>query len=82
MAELGGNEEKAVAGRHKEKEYRFCSPVCAELFKTNPEKYLQGAAGLIECPTCSAEQPRIWAGTLTLAGEEGMQTLTCPACGG
>ena len=50
LVRLGITKEKAVFYNHNEKEYQFCCNGCLELFKTDPEKYLQEISNLVVCP--------------------------------
>src|SRR5690242_12476872 len=56
--------------RHANKEYLFCCAGCAEKFKANPEKYLQGT-------------PPASSGLVTLGGpaKPAVATETDPVCG-
>ena len=79
LVRLGITKEQAVTDRSTDEEYHFCCQGCVDLFKTDPEKYLEETADVIVCPTCLAEKPRQWAATLTIAGQE-VHFCRCPHC--
>jgi YHS domain-containing protein len=76
---LGITKEKSVFYSHNDKEYQFCCNGCLELFKTDPEKYLQEISNLVVCPVCLKEKPKQWT---TKLDREGMAFYfcRCPHC--
>ena len=79
LVRLGISKEDAARHRHDREEYFFCCQGCADLFATDPEKFLDETRDLIVCPTCLAEKPTKWAVTLNIAGRE-MHFCRCPYC--
>ncbi len=79
LVRLGISKENSVPQRHDGEEYRFCCQGCAELFVTDPEKYLRETNDLIVCPTCLAEKPLAWAVTLKI-GQREVHFCRCPHC--
>ncbi len=79
LVRLGVAKDQAVAYNHTSKEYVFCCQGCADLFTTDPQKYLQESNDLIVCPTCLAEKPRQLAVKLEIA-EQDVYFCRCPHC--
>ncbi len=79
LVRLGVSNQKAVTGSYEDKDYHFCCQGCADLFMTDPHKYLQDTNDLIVCPTCLAEKPLQWALKLKIAGQE-VHFCRCPYC--
>ena len=79
LVRLGISKEKAVPYSHDGEDYLFCCQGCADLFTTDPEKYVQDTRDLIVCPTCLAEKPLEQAVTLRIAGKEA-HFCRCPYC--
>ncbi len=79
LVRLGIGREKAAVGRHNSEEYYFCCQGCADLFATDPAKFLEETKNLIVCPTCLAEKPRQLAVTLETGGEV-VHFCRCPYC--
>jgi len=71
--------ESIVSYHHNDKEYGFCCQGCLDIFKTDPEKYLQEISNLVVCPVCLKEKPIEWAGTLEHEGET-YYSCRCPHC--
>ena len=52
---------------------------CADIFVTDPQKYLQEISDLIVCPSCLGEKPRRLAVKEEIAGQE-VYFCRCPHC--
>ncbi len=70
LVRLGISKDKATVYSHDGEDYRFCCQGCADIFVTDPEKYLQELSELIVCPVCLAEKPKNVAVRLEIAGQE------------
>jgi YHS domain-containing protein len=57
LVRLGISKNQAEWFEHNGNRYEFCCNGCVEVFKTDPERYLQETDDLIVCPTCLAEKP-------------------------
>jgi len=57
LVRLGIRKKNAVIQKYQEKEYSFCCRGCADMFRENPEKFLEEVSNVIVCPTCLAEKP-------------------------
>jgi len=79
LVRLGISKDKAIPGQYEGEEYHFCCQACIDLFKGNPEKYLEETSDLIICPSCLAEKPLQSATTLQIAGQE-VHFCRCPHC--
>ena len=79
LVRLGISSDKAITYSHESEECFFCCQGCADLFMTDPEKYLQETSNLIVCPSCLAEKPRQWAVKLNI-GEQDVHFCRCPYC--
>ena len=79
LVRLGISKEKAIPYSHDGEEYLFCCQGCADLFATDPGKYLEETKGLIVCPTCLAEKPSQSAVSVEIAGEH-VHFCRCPYC--
>ena len=79
LVRLGVSKDQAVVHRHDGQEYHFCCQACTDLFKREPQKYLQETSDLIVCPTCLAEKPLKMASALTINGQE-VHFCHCPYC--
>ena len=79
LVRLGISKEHSVPRRHDGEEYRFCCQGCADLFITDPEKYLQETSNLIVCPTCLAEKPLKSAVKLKIDDQK-VHFCRCPYC--
>lgn len=79
LVRLGISKENSIAHRHNGEEYRFCCQGCADLFVTDPEKYLRETNELIVCPTCLAEKPQKWSVSLMIGPHE-VYFCRCPYC--
>ena len=79
LVRLGVAKDQAVVYSHTSKEYFFCCQGCADLFTTDPQKYLQESNDLIVCPTCLAEKPRQLAVKLEIT-EQDVYFCRCPHC--
>ena len=71
--------ESRVSYHHNDKEYGFCCQECLDIFKTDPEKYLQEISNLVVCPVCLKEKPIEWTSTLEHEGET-YHFCRCPHC--
>ncbi|MEE9128444.1 MAG: YHS domain-containing protein [Phycisphaerales bacterium] len=79
LVRLGITKEKSATDRHHGKEHRFCCQGCADLFSTDPEKYLRQTTDLVVCPTCLAEKPIESVVTMNVGGHE-VHFCGCPYC--
>ncbi len=79
LVRLGVSKEKSAAYHYNGEEHRFCCQPCADLFGTDPQRYLQETNDLIVCPICLGEKPPPWTATLEYAGQE-VHFCRCPLC--
>ena len=79
LVRLGISNEMSATIHHGGREYRFCCQGCAELFSTDPDKYLRQTEDLVVCPTCLAEKPIELAVTMNIGGHE-VHFCGCPYC--
>ena len=79
LVSLGISKDQATVYSHDGEEYRFCCQGCADIFVTDPQKYLQELSELIVCPVCLAEKPKDVAVRLEIAGQE-VHFCRCPHC--
>ena len=79
LVRLGVSKDKAATYSYKGEEYLFCCQACADLFITDPQKYLQETNDLIVCPSCLGEKPLQLTATLKHAGKE-VHFCRCPYC--
>ncbi len=79
LVRLGISKEKSVTNRSDGREYHFCCQGCADLFTTDPAKYLEQTKDLVVCPTCLAEKPIESAVTMNVGGQE-VHFCRCPYC--
>ena len=79
LVRLGIGKDQAAVLHHNGEEYRFCCRGCAEVFITDPRKYLRETEDLIVCPTCLAEKPRKSAVKVEVAGQD-VHFCRCPYC--
>ena len=79
LVRLGVTKEQSTMCLHDGVEYCCCCQGCADLFNTDPERYLQETQGLIVCPTCLAEKPPQSAVKLSVAGQV-VYFCRCPYC--
>ena len=79
LVRLGIAKDEAVTHNHEGHEYLFCCQACVDLFSADPAKHLQETQGLIVCPTCLAEKPRLSTFTLEHAGQQ-IRFCRCPHC--
>ncbi len=70
LVRLGISKDKATPYTYNDEEYYFCCQGCADIFVTDPDKYLQELSELIVCPVCLAEKPKDVAVKLEIAGQE------------
>lgn len=79
LVRLRISKEKSVIYTYNGKEYRFCCNGCLDIFKTDPEKYLEEIRNLVICPVCLKEKPMQWT---TKIDHEGMNIYfcRCPHC--
>ena len=71
--------DEAATSHYGGEEYFFCCEGCADIFDTNPQKYLQEISDLIVCPSCLGEKPRHLAVKEEIAGQE-VSFCRCPHC--
>ncbi len=79
LVRLGISLDKAVPYSYSGEEFLLCCQGCADLFSTDPEKYLEETKDLIVCPTCLAEKPLQQAVTVEIA-EQDVHFCRCPHC--
>ena len=79
LVRLGFPTDRAIPHDYHGNTYHFCCQGCADLFMTDPQKYLQDSHDLVVCPTCLAEKPRSQAVAMTQAGQE-VHFCRCPYC--
>ena len=79
LVRLGITKEKAILNRYCEEDYYFCCQGCANLFVTDPDKYLEETSDLIVCPSCLAEKPPDQVATIEIEGQE-LHFCRCPYC--
>jgi len=71
--------DTAATSQFDGEEYYFCCQGCADIFGTDPQKYLQEISDLIVCPSCLGEKPRHLAVKEEIAGQE-VYFCRCPHC--
>lgn len=71
--------EDATRYEHGGKEMLFCCQGCVELFRENPDTYLEEVRDWIVCPTCLAEKPRHLTVSISYEGQE-IHFCRCPHC--
>ena len=79
LVRLGIARENSATYRHADEEFSVCCQGCADLFVTDPDKYLNETSDLIVCPTCLAEKPMKWTITLNIEGRD-THFCRCPYC--
>ena len=73
------SKDKAASSHYDGEEYYFCCQGCADIFVTDPQKYMQEISDLIVCPSCLGEKPRHLAVKEVIAGQE-VYFCRCPHC--
>ncbi len=71
--------EHSVSHNYNDKEYRFCCQGCLDIFKTDPDKYLQEISNLVVCPVCLSEKPIDLTTKIDLEGTT-YHFCRCPHC--
>ena len=56
LVRLGIKKENSTSYTHNNSEYLFCCTGCLDIFKEDPEKYLQEISNLVVCPVCLREK--------------------------
>ena len=79
LVRLGISKDQAAIYTHNGEEHYFCCQACADLFSTDPQKYLEETNDLIVCPTCLGEKPLQWTAMMEYAGQE-VRFCRCPYC--
>lgn len=79
LVRLGISKDKASKDNYKGNELYFCCDGCADLFATDPERYIEETRDLIVCPTCLAEKPHTSATKLNVDGLD-IYFCHCPHC--
>ena len=79
LVRLGVNRDQAPTTRWNDEEFRFCCRGCADLFVTDPRRFIRETNDLIVCPTCLAEKPQQFAVKVEVAGQE-VHFCRCPYC--
>ncbi len=79
LVRLGISADATTMHEHGGEDHPFCCAACVEVFKTDPERYLEETSDLIVCPTCLAEKPIESAVTMTIGGQE-VHFCRCPYC--
>jgi YHS domain-containing protein len=57
LVRLGIKKENSTSYTHNNTEYQFCCEGCFDIFKADPDKYLQDINKLAVCPVCLREKP-------------------------
>lgn len=79
LVRLGLSREQAFHAAHERTLYFFCCQGCAEVFRTDPDRYLARVADVVVCPGCLGEKPI----SMTVALEHEGRTVhfcECPYC--
>jgi YHS domain-containing protein len=79
LTRLHVSKDKSESYRYNGKEYRFCCNGCANLFTSNPEKYIQETDNIVVCAACLAEKPKELAVKMSYGGRE-FYFCRCPHC--
>ena len=79
LVRLGITPDKAATYSHNGEKLYFCCQGCADLFNTDPQKYLDEIEDFIVCPSCLAEKPQEFAVKLEIDGHE-LHFCRCPHC--
>ena len=79
LVRLGIARSDAARSVHDGQEWLSCCRGCAEVFESDPDKYLAEIAGWVVCPACLAEKPK--ALTVTVQHDrEAVHFCRCPCC--
>jgi YHS domain-containing protein len=79
LVRLGLSREQAFHAAHEGTLYFFCCEGCADVFRTDPDRYLARIADVVVCPSCLGEKPM----AMTVATEHQGRTVhfcQCPNC--
>jgi YHS domain-containing protein len=79
LARLGLSREQAFHAPHERHLHYFCCEGCADVFRTDPDRYLARIEDVVVCPGCLAEKPL----SMTFAIEHEGRTVhfcECPYC--
>ncbi len=79
LVRLHVSREKAAHLLYGNENYYFCCEGCAEVFRSDPERYLAQTRDVVVCPGCLGEKP---AGVTNVVEHSG-KTLNfcgCPHC--
>lgn len=79
LVRLGVELSTAPVMVHEGREYRFCCQGCADVFKSDPDRYVAEIADWVVCPVCLGEKPR----SVTVGTEhDGVEVrlCRCPGC--
>lgn len=79
LVRLGISREMASHATHADIEHHFCCEGCADIFRSDPDRYPAQIADVVVCPGCLAEKPV----PVTVAFEHAGRTINlcgCPHC--
>ena len=79
LVRLGIKKGNSISHTHDNFEYRFCCNGCLDIFKGDPEKYLQEISNLVVCPVCLKEKPKELTTSLEYEGIT-YHFCRCPHC--
>lgn len=79
LVRLKISRDTAATSNYDGEDHHFCCQGCADIFITDPQKYLQEISYLIVCPSCLGEKPRHLAVKEEIAGQE-VYFCRCPHC--
>lgn len=71
--------DEAPSYEHEGRRLLFCCQGCIELFREQPDRYLDEVRDWIVCPSCLAEKPKALALSISHAGKE-VFFCRCPHC--
>jgi YHS domain-containing protein len=79
LVRLQISREQAVQLSHDGADYYFCCDGCAEIFRSDPKRYLAQIRDVVVCPGCLGEKPL----AVTVSVEHSGTTVSfcgCPHC--
>ena len=78
LVRLGIARADAPAYEYRGEALLFCCSGCIEVFKGDPERYLEEIRDWVVCPTCLAEKPKQL--TVSIEHEGEVHCCRCPGC--
>lgn len=78
LVRLDIEREDAARYEHRGAEL-FCCQGCVELFREDPDTYLEEIRDWVVCPTCLAEKPKHLTVSISHEGHE-VRFCRCPRC--